>query len=529
MRILIVGLDGGTWRVFDPLMKEGVMPAIAELVKQGRRTVLWSTLPPVTAPAWTSFMTGTTPAKHGIYEFNNYAGAYRTRFVDSTAIKFRTFWEILSEKGRKVISINVPMTYPPFPVNGFLVSGMLTPGTDSEFTYPPELKKRILEQVEGYRVITTGAVYLLHGLKRFVKELTETERKRLELAKLLLREDWDVAMVHFHSTDIIQHFAFHCLDPSHPAYDSQGNELVKDFYRAADEFVGELVSSLSDDDLLFVISDHGFRPVHSTINLNAVLMEGGFLKVRKGSPFKSAVLAGLRFLKKLDFLNLNRFILRGQKRSRVIESLGAVNLDYSSTRAFSINGWVYGNIYLNLKGREPEGIVEDYEGEREALVDYLLSYRKEGKPLFRKVLLKGRDYEGRPDDLAPDLVVVPEEGYQFSPSPFVKMREAVRPSRPRKDHTGTHEPEGILIIKGRGVEKGEGGQARIWDITPTLLWALGLPVPSHMEGRVLEEFFSPDFRRQRPLRYEEIEPFREGKGRDQQEEFRKRLEDLGYL
>ncbi len=538
MKILIIGIDGGTWRILDPLIKEGYMPTLKYLVDNGTRGTLRSTIPPITAPAWTSFMTGVSPGKHGIFEFNNYDGKYGTYFVNNTHIKYKTIWEVLSEFNKRIISINVPMTYPPFPVRGLLVTGLLTPGTKKVFTYPSELSEEIREEIPDYRIMTTGAVYSLHGLSRFISELKKTVQKRTELAKYLLdTPDWDVAMVHFQSSDVLQHFVFHCIDPSHPFYENSCRKTVIQLYKQLDSAIEELHGWVErrGEVLLVVMSDHGFRPIAKTVDINALLFKYGFASQRKLSLGKKLLHMGIRTGKKLDLLGLNRWLLKKQKRRALIETLSrGIGFDFSKTRAFSINGWLYGNIFINLKGREPEGIVEekDYEALREEIKK---KFEEEidpenGKGLFK--VLKKEEAFGETDFIeAPDLLVIPVEGYEFSTSPFASSEKYFRKNRPKSHHTGNHDEEGILVLNGHGVKEHHSSKAKITDVLPTLLWYLGLPIPEYMEGNVLNTLFSDKFSDDKPIKKIKFDFERDisRKFHEEEEELKKTLEGLGYL
>lgn len=503
-RIIIIGIDGGTWRILRPLIEEGIMPNLGTIVKSGAAGILRSTIPPVTAPAWTSFMTGVSPARHGIFEFNNYNGKYKTYFVNNTSIKYKLLWEILSDFGKRVISVNVPMTYPPFPLNGVLVTGMLTPGTNVIFTFPPALSKEILEKIKGYRITTTGRVYFISGLNKFVEELNLTIKKRVELGKYLLnKENWDIAMVHFQSSDIFQHFAYHCISAEHPYFDKACREKAIEVYKTLDIALGELLSTAEKKGKLITIllSDHGFRPVYKKVLINTLLYKLGYLVLKDYSFPRKMISNCTGLIKKIDVLKLHQWFLGKRTRKKLKETVSLSNIDFSKTKAFVINGGVYGNIFINLKGREPNGIIEEsaYASLRLEIKEKLEEEKdpETGKK-YMKVITKEEAY-GDTDYLgAPDLIVIPDDGYTISPSMFIN-KTPIKKARVRIDYTGNHEREGIIVITGPGVREGYWGEASLLDILPTILWYLDLPIPEYLEGKILREFFREDFYKNEPV------------------------------
>jgi predicted AlkP superfamily phosphohydrolase/phosphomutase len=205
-KVMVISLDGVTWDVLGPWAEQGLLPNIARLFTSGVSGKLRSTIPPVTAPAWASFQTGKNPGKHGLAHFTRYQkGTYETPIVDASSIKPRTIWQMLSERGKRVGIINVPLTYPPVQVNGFMISGMLTPEVVKGF-YPPRLHAELISQIGDYQIFTPVRTVDYLGVRGFVRNLAYLAQKRAEAALYMLsKEDWDFFMVHFQATDILQH------------------------------------------------------------------------------------------------------------------------------------------------------------------------------------------------------------------------------------------------------------------------------------------------------------------------------------
>ena len=217
-RVLIIGLDGATFDVLDPLMDAGRMPHLKALIENGSFGILDSTKPPVTPAAWTTFMTGKGPGTHGIIDFERYDVATNSLSFNSTfEIREKTLWEILSEKGLKVGSINVPMTYPPTPVNGFMISGFETPSIKAEFTYPPELKELILREIPGYNYKSRWKRKVFGGEKLFAENLAYIANSFEQGVKLVHlcgeKYGWDALMVLYKLVDNLQHKVWKYVDP----------------------------------------------------------------------------------------------------------------------------------------------------------------------------------------------------------------------------------------------------------------------------------------------------------------------------
>ncbi len=528
-KVLLIGIDGGTWVILQPIMEKGYMPNLKSLVDGGAWGILKSTIPPLTAPAWTTFMTGLDPGRHGIVEFNNYDGAYGTYFVTNASIKQKTIWELASEMGLRVISVNVPLTYPPFPVRGFMVTGMLTPDT-SRFTYPPSLGKVILEEFGEYRIVTTGKVYVLHGLDRFFQELRKTVKLRADVVSYLLSTmEWDLAMVHFFSTDVLQHFAFHCLDPTHPHHHPPCMEKAYRFYQELDKAIGQVLEAADRRgvSLKIALSDHGFMQVHTTILLNSLLAKHGFFRPESRSLAGEVIWRLLRGMRRNFFVKFMRWFVDWEKREKSILFLRRQGkLGISESIAFSLNGGIYGNIYINLKGRQPNGIVEekDYLRIREEIKEALKDERG-----VKQILLREEAFGTSNLASLPDLVVVPEKGYAFSPYLSVDRNKPYVKNYVRADYTGTHHIEGIWIVEGKGVKRGR-VDAHIIDLLPTIFWYLGLAIPDYAQGRVVKEAFREEFSGSREEKRVKMDPRREpGKTYGEEGALEERLHDLGYL
>ena len=504
-RALLIGLDGATWRLLDPMMEEGVLPNLARLRAGGTWGELESTIPPVTAPAWTTFQTGVLPGKHGVYAFNQYRKqSYRTTLVSSRDIRSPVIWELVSDNDKRVAVVNVPLTYPPRPVNGFLIAGMQTPNLKSDFTHPSGLREELMRTVPDYRIIVPQTEFNLHGLDRFVEMSTKAEQARFNAFCYVLKEkcpDWDLAMVHVQSTDTVQHAIYCWLDATDTRFSCDRYTRALSLYKAIDEQIGSVLNEFADDEtLVIVLSDHGHGSIYKTINVNAHLHHMGFLSLRGAQTsisFTGWLRKALRVLLRMDRWNLNKALLPKRFRRPLMERLSQnMMIDWEHTQAYMINGWVYAYIYLNVKGRELAGVVEPalYDKVRAQVARAMKELRDPdtGQPVVGHVHPREEVFEGEFAQAAPDLIVVPAPGYEFTASVFQDTEAVIRHNRVGRDHVGSHTMDGILVASGAMVRPGPIVGARLVDLFPTILAWLGVPIPSITDGRVLKEAFVDD-------------------------------------
>ncbi len=533
-RLLIIGLDGATFEILNPLLDAGRMPHLKRFMENGVWGVLNSTQPPITPAAWTTFMTGKGPGRHGILDFETYDPTTHCLTFNSTyEIREKTLWQLLSEKGLRVGSISVPMTYPPKPVNGFMISGFETPSTDAQFTWPPELKEEIFRLIPDYDYRTNWRRTAIGRRARLADNL-EYIATSFDHGALLTRYcgdkfGWDVLMVVFKLVDNLQHKAWKYLDPRTSGRYPQEAELAARCFTRLDDVLGELLEYADRHNAtVLVMSDHGHGSLDGKAQPNLLLHRWGYLGLKSGLE-QARTRAGY-WWHRLTKGRATRF----EQGSRAIEHDLAV--DWTRTRACVMHAGIYGYLYINLKGRGPLGIVppEQYEPLREELQQRLASAtvrHPDGRvtPIFVGVHkteeLLGCSREENPN--LPDLLLAPHPG--FAVVRKIRGRQPVRwCSISRLE--GTHRVEGVLAMGGPNIRRGNRVDANIIDITPTALAALGLRVPVDMEGRVITEAFSVE-----PVVEQEppVEKVRKVAAEAYTEEDRRvlehRLADLGYL
>lgn len=547
-RVLVIGLDGATWDVLNPLMREGRLPHLTQLLDKSAQGVLMSSIPPVTAAAWTSFSTGKNPGKHGLVDFIYFPQhGYRVTIANSTTRHAATIWNLLSERGLRVGVVSVPMTYPPEKVNGVMVTDMMTPNANVQYTYPPELKQELLDKV-GPFVITPGEGGLPSRPLQYLEKVRADVKASAEYALYLLdKEPYDFFMYVFGVVDVLQHQYWYLIqtDPRRLSESDRAiREKVLAIFTQVDEGVGEMVKRADNETLIVLMSDHGFGPMHGFMHVNNFLLERGYLVLKTGgmSALKRALFrAGVTpqnvhlTLKSLK-LDLRRKFNRGRAYGTLRRFfLSFDDVDWTRSRAFALGH--IGQIYINLQGRQPSGIVKsgaEYDALRDQLrADLLaLQHPQTGEPLIARVLNREEIYHGDLLDNTPDLLLLPADFkyVAFGESEFASNKIV----GPTLGHTGHHRLEGIGALAGAQVQAGAQLQnASLLDLAPTILYALGLPIPPDMDGRVLTEAFTPEFVNQTVLNYDTAAAVRTDFGgtysEEEEAEVTQRLADLGYV
>jgi len=499
-RVFVLGLDGATFDLIKPWAQAGHLPMLARLLAEGAHGPLESTLPPVTSPAWPSFMTGVNPGKHGVFDFIQ-ARQGSFNLVNYTSICSPTLWELLSTAGKRIGVLNVPVTYPPPRVNGFLVAGLLAPPR-SEIAYPPGFLARYERELGLYRIMP-NVQYKPGNEDAFIADLHNLmERQTRYALRLMQSEPWDFFMVHFLALDVAQHALWAAMDETHPRHDpaSPYKTAIRDLYRRADEALAQFLNHLDGETIVLIMSDHGFGPLHRVVNLNNLLLRAGLLRLKpnawvrlKAGLFRRGLtpVAAYDLLKRLGLQNLVWRVSKQTRNKWVDRFLSFEDVDWSHTLAYAM-GHV-GQIYINRKGREPQGIVEPHqvEGVRQRVIAALQTLRdpQTGRPLLERVIPGEEAAQGPYAHLGPDLHVV-LDGYRCIAFPLFAMDGKIITQQIRGD-SGCHRREGIFLAWGPGVRPGVALQgARIVDLAPTILWLMGLSVPDHMDGRPLVEAFA---------------------------------------
>lgn len=478
MKILLIGIDGGTWKIYDRLLEENRVPFLKSLVDDGARGILNSTIPPITAPAWTSFQTGVNPGKHGVYDFIGIdLSKMKTFIVSSRSIKTTRLWELVAKNNKLVITVNVPLTYPPKKIDEWVtVGGMLSPRVSPDFVHPKEVFEKVISQVPDYQILVPRWSVESFDLWSFIDEQINVETARFKVANLLnqLYPDWSVFMLHIQSSDVIQHTYWHYIDPAHPLFKREFWHEISRFYETIDRGISELVEELKPDHVI-IISDHGFGPSYREVNLNLYLKKIGLLKTTK--TLYSALMED--FLRRYDRWNLvKRAVVRilghnaarkwRQKRSGQILSL----INWEKTKCFVTASIHYASVFWNPSQRQKDDIVKFFKE--------VGNLKDRDKVVTKKIYKKEEVYGNNPQGFPPDFIIEPEEGYVFQQNLFALG--IFRDYRPGLEDTGGHDRKGIIVVypKINGIE-----EADITDVSPTVLDLLNLPIPKNIDGKSL--------------------------------------------
>ncbi|MDY6862246.1 MAG: alkaline phosphatase family protein [Thermodesulfobacteriota bacterium] len=525
---ILIGLDGATFSILDPLMKAGKMPCLSEFASSGVRTELASTIPPITPPAWTSIMTGKGPGNHGIFDFfrPESPGSHFLRLVNSKQITCETIWSLLTRQGFQSTCLNFPVMSPPIPISGYSISGFVTWRHLRQACYPPDLMDT-LKRIPGFDLKIIGHNFSLEEkvivgcppeeAEEWIRYHTLKDRQWFLVLQYLAKTDpCHLSAIVFDSPDRLQHVFWHLLDnscyPGHPTEEEKKiREFLYDHYCQLDRMIAEIVSTAGPRTNIFIVSDHGFGPSYERLFLNSCLENLGYLT---WSEKPVSVEEGT-----------------GDVSMDAIRRHGQL-LDWSKTTAYvdtpSSNG-----VRINVIGRNCKyGInSSDYGSFLEKLRKDLeqIKHPQTGNPVITRTWTRNEAFSG--SELAPDLTI------QLWDHGLVSTLKSNSIIKSRSQCTGVHYPNGIFMAKGPGIRRGAKVDIlNILDVAPLLLYSLGLPVPEDYEGNVPVDIFDPDVLKKKPVKRGEstlpvdnlsIPSFEMEK--EERDEIIDRLKGLGYL
>lgn len=559
-RVMVIGLDGATLDLIEPWAAAGLLPNLARLMSEGGYSRLSSVQPVVSAAAWSTFMTGMNPGTHGVYDFvYRDAESYQLRPVMRHHIDSPSLWQLLSQQGKRVCVLNVPITYPPEEVNGIMVSGLGTPEFTT-FTHPPEIGDELLQN--GYQINRKVYDHRDHEDEFLEDTYRITDGVTNAALTLMAREPWDFFMVVYRDTDELSHGFWHHMDESHPEHDPTMAEkygsAIQDYYRYLDAECGKLLDAAGPNVTLFIVSDHGFGPFYKDVYLNEWLRQKGYL-VNKGLSTQRALTTRLG-LTRSNISKILRSTGLGKVERLIKDILGnrieilprtawtdfSDGIDWSQTRAYSYG--YQGQIYINLIGREPEGIVSaDSESGSEAdmLLDALIRDLQtlvdpdDGLPVADEIRRGSELYHGSHAEAAPDLVITMRNyGYMTRLGHELDNKPGEIFSPSRWQESGGHQIDGVLIAAGPGVKSQAQAMSTCWlgDIAPTVLAILGASSAAQaMDGRFLAEWLHEEFASISIQGDQASGGISDGKAKEQslsaeeEKEIMERLRALGYL
>ncbi len=450
---MIVGLDCVEPTLVDRWSDR--LPVLAGLIQRGAHGRLTSVIPPITVPAWSCMMSSRTPGDLGVYGFRNRADhTYDGAFIaDSTAIRAPRLWDLVGRAGGSSIVLGVPGTYPPRPLRGVLVSCFLTPSLESRYTFPPGLRDEIAETVGEYRFDCTE--FRTEDKDDLLRQVYEMTDRRFALAEHLLRtRPWQLfAMVEM-GPDRMHHGFWKFMDTEHRRYEP-GNpyeQAILDYYRYVDGLIGQLLEQADDGTAVFVVSDHGAKRLEGGIRINEWLRREGLLAtVREPDG---------------------------------VSRLHDVGVDWPKTVAWGDGGY-YARVFLNVRGREPEGTIEpeDYESVRDDLIRRLEALPDDqGRPLATRVY-RPEELYAEVNGVAPDLIAIFGDLLWRSVGTIGGDEGVHTFENDTGPDDANHAQDGVFIAAGAGIGARGEIDLDLLDIAPTVLDLLGLPVPSEMRGR----------------------------------------------
>lgn len=550
-RILVIGIDGGSLDLIKSWADQGHLPFLKHLMSSGGYSKLTSVYPVISSAAWVTFMTGVNPGKHNIFDFvYRENDGYQLKPITSDCITEPTLWNLLSNEEKRVVVINVPITYPPEKVNGTLISGLGTPEY-KPFTYPPEFSHNLWKN--GYHV---NREYINWYGKEdaFLKESFSRIDQTTAIALSLLNDDqWNFGIVVYRETDEVGHGYWHLLDHDHPKYiyESPHKNAILNIYKKIDSCIGELISAAGKQTTFFVISDHGLGPLYKDVYLNEWLRQNGYLTL-KSPPIHHQILSKLgltrnkisRYFRKYGFYRTEIIIkdlIKDRIRLLPKDNWADFNegIDWKETRAYSYG--YQGQIFVNLKGREPLGIVStggEYENIRADIVRELKKWRdpSDGLPIVDSVFYGEDIYHGSYVKNAPDIILsmrnlsyLTRLGYEMGNKPGEIISDS------SIQETGSHRLNGVLIASGPKInpKMGEKESAWIGDLAPTILYMMDCHIPKNMDGKILMDWLDPTITSLQPtyidLAHLDVSNRKNTMTEYEEKELLQRLKDLGYV
>jgi len=490
-KIAVIGWDSATFEIINPLIRSGVLPNIAQLMQTGKFGTLKSTIHPISPTAWSSFITGVNPGKHGIYNFVGFDTESNFQFANGGAIKSKSLWSYLSQADKKSLIVNVPMTYPPEEINGLIISGMDSPNSDQPYTFPVSLARSIKEKYPNYRNEVKVKRKLWSRkrdfLENYIDELCEmTAIHSSIVCDQLSTNSFDFLSVVFTATDRIQHVLGKLIGNVSP------NDGIGKVYQACDQALGQILNNLEGDWNILLMSDHGSAPYSRVFELNT------WLEQNKWIQFKQTKTGLFQ-----RFTNQRWWISTAIRRYLKLNSFDNKYLDrieWSKTKAFSMGA--FGCIFINTTKRFPKGLISetDRESVRNTLINNLLSLidPSTGKEVIKRIYKSEELYSGPFVTLGPDLIIETTEDYFIRNNLDHTQGQLFYNSGPYQNrslnHTGKHTRNGILIAKGPLFSPNKiHNDAEIIDLAPTILYLFGLLIPKGLDGEVLLGWLDPYF------------------------------------
>lgn len=451
LKAFVFGIDGATFKLINKWRDK--LPVFNKLLRTSVTANLKSTIPPHTALAWPSLLTGVNPGKHGIFQFwKNQTHDYNPDFYQSKDIKYKTIDKILNDQGKKAGMVNIPMTHPPEPIDGFMITWPLY--NTLNYTYPKKLGRELAINKVTF---ANDLVTMYKGEENYEEKAKEYLSKRLNSLQYLYKNfEWDLFFCVITEIDRISHYYWSYIDDN--TRNKNKRNAVLNIYKEVDNILGTIINNLDDDTLLAVVSDHGFAEARGNFYIHKFLIDNNYMKLN-------------------DISSNNNWYLN--------------RVSWDSTKAYMPSPGCYG-ININLEGRQNKGIVppEEYDQLCEEISELLMEVKDQhDNNIFKAVLPSDVVYYGDESHQAPDLILIPNS-YNLMVHHSLEANELLG----NPEQSGYHDPDGILILNGSMFKKGMHTENfSVEDFLPTILYAMNLEIPNDIDGKVKKNIFNTKF------------------------------------
>jgi len=491
-KLILLGLDGATWDVLDPLIGEGIMPNLRKIVENGTSTKMSSTFPPITAPAWLSMATGKNPGKTGVTNFSNVKKNIReTELVTSSDFrKNGAYWNHLKDHGYKIYLMGYPMVYPYYDINGVMIGGWGTPD-DAKLAHPPEIENRIEEISGGYvNYVPWRSKKYKNNKEQLIQDLKSMHDKQVKVLRELMKDDWDFFCYVSSVSDFLQHAFWGTWEKN----DSPYHEAFIDIWTKIDKMIGDVAQH--DESNLFIVSDHGFGPLKNRFLPSKWLLKKDYLRKKKFYFLKKQIISFLSlFHRKMksksfyDKIGLDESQVLNLARNKTFKESMNVSLPYPTevdlekSIAVSRSSGIHGVIEVLEENKERKQKL------RKQIKEGLKEFSREKD--FELTIYENEEiYDGARVDETPDLLFFVDDYACFVNSSRLEGKVYSR-DYDFEIKSGTHRKEGIFCAYGPDIKSsGKIEEIEIYDIAPTILHYFGTPVPNDIDGRVLKEIFT---------------------------------------
>jgi predicted AlkP superfamily phosphohydrolase/phosphomutase len=549
-KLIILGWDAATWDLLKPWIKEGELPNLVGLMEKGAHGTLLSTPLPVSPAAWTTIITGKNPAKHNVFDwFSRDDGSYDVTYVNTDQIMTRTLWDYINDSGLRIGVFNLPMIYPAPQLDGFLLSGLAAPNpTASDFGFPRNLISEIEEKIGPYWHAETNVYKYGREREYFDNVLEWADYQNKVIEYLMEHHACDVYCLVFMQTDHMQHKFWRYIDENYPGYDrakdSQFKDAILQTFQQMDRMLGDLIATHGSDTQFLLLSDHGAGPVHGVMYINRWLADMGYLSLRQDPATKIKLwLARTNIIARVYNVvakfGLGKVVNLVSKpaRNRVLNSfLTFKDIDWSRTKAYARGS--FGQIFINLEGREPQGIVKpglEYDEVATEIIRELkdLRHPETGDFLITDINRREEVYSGPYLSQAADIMFSIQD-YLYQASVKMGLESDSILGLSEYGDSGSHRPEGVFVMAGPGIrEIGQITGAELTDILPTILALLDIPIPTDLDGKPIMEGLSLEQQERVNWKSPENEPTQKKSkpvlNPEEIDEIESRLRELGYL